>query len=64
MKLSYLIYALTLIVYAAEHVGLAWSINVVWWMLIVATVVWIIESLVDGAPVVPHIAKRRVITTQ
>lgn len=50
MRLSYLIYALTLIVWSAMHVGLSLPMDVVWWMLIAATVVYILEGLAVGVP--------------
>jgi hypothetical protein len=52
MRLSYLIYALTLIVWSAMHLGLDWPMSVVWIMLIVATVIYILEGLALGVPAV------------
>ncbi len=59
MRLSHLIYALTLIVYSALHVGLSWSMDVVWWMLIVATVIWILEGLALGVPAVTFPSRKQ-----
>lgn len=46
MRLSHLVFALTLITYSAMHVGLNWSMDVVWYMLIVGAVLWILEGLI------------------
>ena len=50
MRLSYLIAAIIGIIYAALHVGLDWSMAVVWWGVILALVVYILEGLALGVP--------------
>lgn len=51
MRVSHLLYALTLIAYAALQLGASfYDMRLVWWGLIVATIVWIIEGLVTGVP--------------
>mgnify|MGYP003552592545 FL=1 len=58
MRLSYLLAALTGIIYAALHVGLNWSMNVVWWGVIVSLVVYILEGLAVGVPAVDFRRRR------
>ena len=59
MKLSDLVFTLTLIVWAAMHVGLDWSMDVVWWMLIVGGVVRVFEGLAVGVPSVSLPRRRK-----
>jgi hypothetical protein len=58
MRLSYLLAALTGIVYAAIQLGLNWSMNVVWWGVIVSLVVYILEGLAVGVPAVDFRRRR------
>lgn len=52
MRLSHLLAALTGIIYAAIHLGIDWSMSVVWWGIIVTLVVYILEGLAVGVPAV------------
>lgn len=46
MRLSHLLYALTLILYAALQLGPKfYDMRLIWWDIIIATVVWILEGL-------------------
>lgn len=49
MRLSHLVYALTLIAYAVLQLGTdLYSMKLIWVGIIVATIIWIIEGLVGG----------------
>lgn len=56
MKLSHLLFALVLIAYGAAQLGSGFPIRIVWWGLIIASLVWILEGLLGGITV-PRISR-------
>jgi xanthine/uracil permease len=52
MRLSHLVFALTLIAYAALKLGAEfYNMKLIWIGIIVGTIIWIIEGLVSGVKV-------------
>lgn len=59
MRLSHLLYALTLIAYSALQLGPKfYDIRLIWWGIIIATVVWILEGL-SMKVTIPAIRRRQ-----